>query len=159
MPTGDTLLSFEPTGHFPPTTNYATLSTRNTHPILQFDAATAESAYFSGVLPRFYTGLGITVRICWAATSAVASTCTWQAAFERHDTGTDLDADSFATAVAASAATTSGTAGAPTYTDIAFSNSQIDGLAAGEHFRLKITRNTGGLTGDAELIGVELRET
>ena len=49
------------------------------------------------------------------------------------------------------------------YTEIAFSNAQIDGLLAGEAFRLRVSRDaTNGadtMAGDAELFGIELRET
>lgn len=159
MASGNSLLSFEAAAFFPPLANYATFLTRNTHGILQFDAATAESAYCAGFLPRHYSGGGITARVMWTAATAVSGTVTWQIAIERHDPTTDLDADSFAAAVSSAAATTNAVSGAPTYTDVALTNAQIDGLLAGEHFRLKITRATGGIAGDAELWAVELRET
>ena len=44
MSSGDTLLIFNPLHNEPPASNPATLDTRNQHPILDFDAATNESA-------------------------------------------------------------------------------------------------------------------
>lgn len=163
MASGNTLVVFGPNDNEPPTASYATLDTRNVHPVLDFDAAADESAVFTGVLPRHYAGGGITIKLIWAASSATTGDVVWNTAIERLDTGTDMDADSFATANAATA-TTSGTSGANTYTDVAHtSGAQMDSLAAGEAFRLKVTRNADDaadtMTGDAELVAVEIRET
>jgi hypothetical protein len=163
MASGNTLVVFGPNDNEPPTSNYATLDTRNNHPCLDFDAGTDESAIFTGVLPRHYAGGGITVKIIWSATGATSGDVVWNSAIERLDTGTDMDSDSFATATTATA-TTGGTSGTPAYTDVAHtSGAQMDSLAAGEAFRLKVTRNADDgadtMTGDAELIGVEIRET
>lgn len=166
MASGNTLCIFQALANEPPTSNYATLDTRNAQPCLDFDASTDESAIFSGILPRHYSGGGLTVSILWAATSAITGTCRWNASIERQeDEGQDLDSDGFATAQAAGA-TAPGTSGALQYTDITFTNgAQMDSLAAGERFRLKITRDadgTGGtddMAGDAELFAVEIRES
>lgn len=164
MASGNSLASFDATDNHPPATGYATLDTRNSHPVLDFDAAAVEAAVFSGVLARHYSSGGITARLGWMTTSAITGDVVWNAAFERHDDeGTDLDADSFASAQAATA-TAPGTTGMVQYTDIVFTNGgQIDSVAIGEHFRLKVSRDaTNGsdtMTGDAELLSVELRET
>lgn len=163
MSSGDTLLIFTPHANMPPASNYATFDTRNSHLVLDFDASTAESAIFGAELPRHYAGGGITATYVWAGSTATSGNVVWQGAFERGDTATDIDADSFATANSATGAA-SGTSGAPTYTSIAFtSGAQMDSLAAGESFRFKVTRDAANgsdtMTGDAELIRVELKET
>jgi len=163
MASGDTLVVFTPLHNEAPSANFATLDLRNGHPVLDFDAASDEDAIFTGVLPRNYSGGGITATLIWLATSATTGDVVWNTAIERIDTGTDTDADSFATANAATA-TTSGTSGAPTYTGIAHtSGAQMDSLAAGEAFRLKVTRDANNasdtMTGDAELLAVEIKET
>lgn len=164
MASGDSLVVFTPLANEPPASAFATLDTRNSHPVLDFDAATDESAVFTGVLPRHYGGGGITISLRWAASSATTGDVVWNTQIERlEDEGTDMDADSFAAANAATA-TTAGTSGASQYTDIAHtSGAQMDSLAAGETFRLKVTRdaNNGSdtMTGDAELVAVEIRET
>ena len=165
MASGDTLAVFTPYQNEPPSSSYATLDLRNGHPVLDFDAAADESAIFTGVLPRNYAGGGLTITLIWAATSATTGTCRWATAIERIDTGQDLDSDGFATANT-TGATAPGTSGAPAYTSIAHtSGAQMDSLAAGEAFRLKVTRDADGtsgtddMTGDAELIGVEIKET
>ena len=164
MASGDSLVIFTPKDYEPPAATFATLDLRNQIPVLDYDAATDESAVFGGFLPRHYAGGGITVTLVWMASTATSAVTRWAAAFERHDAGgTDLDADSFA-----AVQTVSGTAVTPTgatiYTSVAFtSGAQMDSLAAGESFRLKVTReasNAGDtMAGDAELLRVELKET
>jgi hypothetical protein len=164
MASGNTLIAANAMGLELPATNPAGRDERNGHRILDFDAAADEVAILAGVLPRHYTAGGITIALYWMAATATSGNVVWDAAVERHAAGTDdLDADSFAAAVAASAAATSGTSGVVTVTSIALTNSQIDGLLAGESFRLRIRRlgtNAGDtMTGDAELLRVEVRET
>lgn len=148
----------------PPSSAYATFDTRNGHLLLEFDAGTAESAVFSGVLPRNYAGGGLTLRIAWLADTAVAGDVVWGASFERHQDETDdLDSDTFA-AERTATATAPGTTGQVQYTDIAFTDgAQIDSLAVGESFRVKIRRVASDagdtMAGDAQLLRVELRET
>lgn len=167
MASGDTLAIFTPQANVPPSADYATFDTRNGHLVLDFDASADESAIFLGVLPRNYAGGGITVRLFWSGTSATSGSVRWDAAIERlNDEGQDTDSDSFAAAQSATA-TAPSTSGQLQYTDIAFTDgAQMDSLAAGEAFRLKITRDadasgggTDDMTGDAELHRIEIRET
>lgn len=166
MATTDTLVTFFPADNEPPSSNYATLDTRNGHPCLDFDAGTDESAIFTGILPSNYAGGGLDVILIWAASSATSGSCRWSTAIERlEDEGTDMDADSFATANTAGA-TAPATSGALQYTTIAHtSGAQMDSLAANEAFRLKVMRDADGtsgtddMTGDAELVAVHIKET
>lgn len=157
-------IAFLPTANEPPTANFATPDTRNGHPILDFDDTSDEDAVFSAVLSPDYSGGGLTVEIYWLATSATSGDTVWNAAIERHeDDALDLDADSFAAAnaVTDTAASASGeiSVATITFTD----GADMDSLAAGESFRLKITRdaNNGSdtMSGDAELLRVVVRET
>lgn len=147
----------------PPAAAYATLDTRNSHAVLDFDAGTDESAVFRGVLPTGYGGGGINVKLIWAATSATAGDVIWNVSIERINAGAmDIDADSFATAVTATAAADS-VSGETTETTLAFSNgAAMDSLAAGEMFRLKVLRDADNgsdtMTGDAELLAVVVTE-
>lgn len=166
MASGDTLLWLHPYGSEPPSANYATQDVRNGHPVLDFDAATDESALWTADLPANYSGGGLTVILKWAATSATSGTCRWDVSIERNDDeGLDIDADSFASAqsVGASAPATSGQW---QYSTVTFtSGAQMDSLAAGELFRIKVTRDADGsggtddMTGDAELGGITIKET
>jgi len=148
---------FTPMDNQPPASNFATLDTRNSVAVLDFDAATDESAIFVGTMPfGVPLGAGIKVRIFWAATSATSGSCIWAAEFER-TTGQDIDSDSFAAATTATTAT-SGTSGVVNTTEI--TSTTLDSIVEGDVFRIKIRRDAdaGGddMTGDAELVAVQL---
>jgi hypothetical protein len=165
MAAGDTLLILGPYHNEPPAANYATLDTRNLHPVLDFDDTTDEAAVFSAVLPRSYAGGGLTVYIHYAMTSAEADDVIWQAAIERIGDGVqDIDADGFAAAQSSGAVTVPGTSGLVDICTVVFTDgAQMDSLAVGEAFRLKINRDADNANddavGDAELVAVEIRET
>lgn len=164
MASGNTLLAFYPADNEPTASAFATPDVRNGHPVLDFDAGTDEDAVFTGVLPRNYGGGGLTVYLHWSASSATSGDVVWNASFERIGEGSqDIDADGFASAQAATA-TAPGTSGNVDIQAITFTDgAQIDSIAVGESFRLKITRdaNNGSdtMTGDAELVAVEIKET
>jgi hypothetical protein len=153
-----TLARFTPRENQPPVTAFATLDTRNSIAVLDFDAATDESAIFSGVIPENANlASGLQIRLAWMATTATSGNCRWGVQIERCTT--DLDADSFDTATEATGAA-NGTSGIATLTSITVT--AIDGLTAGDTFRIKVFRNADDatndtMTGDAELIAVEVR--
>ncbi len=166
MASGDTLLIFTPLHNEPPSSIAATIDLRNQHAVLDFDAAVDEEAVFGGVLPRNYGGGGVTVTLVWMASTATSGNAVWQTAFERHeDDNFDLDADGFAafeTSGAVAAPDVSGEVGydTTTHTD----GGEMDSLAVGESFRFKVRRDaddtsaTDNMTGDAELLRVEIQE-
>ena len=167
MATGNTLCVFTPQQNEPPSANYATLDTRNQHLVLDFDPAADEAANFKAVLPRHYAGGGITVYVHYAMTSATSGTVVWDVSFERIGDGVqDIDSDGFAAIQHSGAVTVPGTSGNVDIASIAFTDGgQIDSVAVGELFRLKVSRDadstnaTDNATGDAELLAVELKET
>ena len=164
MASGDTLLIFHPYNNEPPTTAYATLDTRNQHPCLDFDAAANESAVFSSIMPQCYAGTtGVTVYLHYAMSTATADTVDWDVAWERiGDQQQDLDSDGFAAVQSVDNTTVPGTSGLVDIVSVAFTNgAQMDSVAVGESFRLKVTRDAASddATGDAELYMVEGKET
>ncbi len=164
MATGDTLLIFAPQSGEAVSSNYATFDTRNLHPVLDFDASTNESVVFSGVMPRNYAGTtGVTVYLHYSMTSATSGDVDWDVAWERiGDQALDIDADSFAAVNSVDNTTVPGTSGNVDVVSIAFTDgADMDSVAAGEGFRLKITRDavSDTATGDAELRFIEVKET
>jgi len=164
MASGDTLAVFTPLHNEPPATIFATPDTRNAHLALDFDGSADEEAVFSGILPRNYAGGGLTVYLHVRFTSATSGNAYWQAAFETK-AGLDIDADSFA-AFQGSAGNPNGTSGIETIVPIIFTDgAQIDSLAVGNAFRLKVRRDADGSAGtddvttDAELYEIEIKET
>ena len=166
MATGNPMATFLPGANEPPTAAFATLDTRNVHPVLDFDGATDEEAVWTGVLPSNYGASGLDVNIFCALTSATSGSIRWQAAIERIDTSSlDVDADSFP-AFQSAGGIAPGTTGQVIKVTIAFTEgAQMDSLAAGELFRLKIRRDADGTSGtddittDAEVFAVYVEET
>lgn len=164
MATTNYMAVFTPLNNEPPSANYATIDTRNSVPVLDFDDTTDESAVFGGVLPANYAGGGLTVTLVWMATSATTGDVRWDVQIERHeDDAFDIDADGFA-AVQSATGTTASVSGEQQYTDITFtSGAAMDSLAAGESYRIKVTRDANHvadtMTGDAEALRVIVKET
>lgn len=162
MASGSTLLFWLASAGEPPATNYATFNTFNSRTVLEFDQTTQEAAMFVGIMSRSYSSGGITVALHWA-TSATTGTGGWDVAIERiSDGATDLDADSFASAKVVTAATVPGTAGVAAVGSIAFANgSEMDGVSAGDLFRVRVRRDVANDTAaaDLRLLAIEVRET
>lgn len=143
----------------PPATGYATLDTRNARLVLDFDDTLQESAVFAGVIPQGADlSAGLKVRIAWMATSATSGNARWGVQFERENTDADTGGDSYDAATEANS-TAAGTSGVPAVVEITATS--IDGLTAGDGFRLKVYRDTTDTTNDtmsldAELLWVEV---
>ena len=164
MASEDTLIVFGPYHNEPPAANFATLDTRNLHPVLDFDATTNESAIFSGVMPQSYVGTtGVTVYLHYAMSSAEADTVDWDVAFELiGDQGLDIDGDSFAAVNSVDDTEVPGTTGLVDVVSVAFTDgADMDSVAAGDAFRLIVTRDAASddAAGDAELVAVDIQET
>lgn len=165
MASGDTLIIFGAQNFQQPASAFAYLGMRNAHPVVLFTPTGDKACQFSGLFPRHYTNSGVTVTLIWAASSSIvpAENCRWGVAFERMaENDIDIDADSFATEKTVDAHPLV-TSGALIYTTLVFTNGEIDGIIAGEAFRLQVRRITTSVTsnmsGNAQLAFVELRET
>lgn len=166
MASGDTLAVFFPQNAEPPGSNFATLDIRNGVLVADYDDGTDESLEFAGFMPRHYGGGGITVTVGWMATSATSGTISLDVGFKSvTDDADDLDTKSFA-AVNNANPTTASASGEVDYATITFTDgADMDSIAAGEYFRMIVTRDADGttstddLSGDMELVFVEIRET
>jgi hypothetical protein len=142
----------------PPATAFATLDTRNSIAVLDFDDTTDESAVFVGIIPEAASlGSGLKIRLHWMATTATSGNVVWDVSLERMTT--DLDSDDFGT-IASGTAAANGTSGILTVTEITLTT--IDSVTAGDAFRLKVTRDANNASdtmasSDAELVAVEVR--
>lgn len=145
MASGDLLAYFTGTMGVPPATDAAKpdLSTATPpHVFLKFDAATDWSINFEGVLPPNYDGGGTTSKLEWIGVSATANDVVWTLSWERILIGTlNLDTASFATANTVTD-TAAGTAGLTNTASITHTDgAQMDSVAAGESFRLTLSRD------------------
>ena len=164
MASGDTLCRFFPRNAERPATNYPQNITRNGVEALAFDAATDESCEFAGFMPRHYGGGGLTVTIGWMAATATSGNCIWDLAMKSvSDDADDLDTKAFAAANSVTDAAASAS-GELSYATITFTDgADMDSIAAGEYFRMQLTRDADNgsdtMTGDAQLVFIEIRET
>jgi len=163
----NTILQFFPRDAEFPSTNFATIDTRNNHPCLDFDDTTTETVFFTGFIPQgasFATsGTALTFVLESTAASATSGNIGWNVALERIVAGgIDIDADGFGqpgqgTAQSGSAAVNA-TSGIVTEVSVTFTLAQLPSLlAAGDMIRVRVQRNTsvsGDHAGDAELLGV-----
>jgi hypothetical protein len=145
-----------------PASGYATLDTRNTHPVLDFDDSAFESAYFHGVMPDNYeTDADVVVEVYYAMTSATSGAINFAVRLENM-IGLDIDTDSFAS-YGGFTNTVPSTAGQvkSAIATLTLASTQLDSLTAGDLFRLHVARNgadgSDTATGDAEVLMVEMR--
>ena len=146
--------------HFP-STNYPALMLVNRRPVLAFDAATDETAYWTFVAPQGWTGT-VTAVLSYIMASATSGNIYWQGQLEAVTAGDAVDLDagtSFDTANSGNGAVPA-TAGYMQQISITITNA--DSIAAGDLVRLSINRDADNAsdtaTGDAYLIAVELRD-
>jgi hypothetical protein len=144
-----------------PATNFPQLTISNRRPVLAFDAATDETAYWTGIAPQGITG-AVTVVVTYAMASATTGNIYWQAQLEAITAADATDTDaatSFDTANSGNGAVP-GTAGGIAQISITMTNA--DSIAAADYFRLSLNRDADNAsdtaTGDAYLLAVELRD-
>jgi len=154
MASGNLLCSFTPQQNEPPSTAFATFDTRNGYLVLDFDDTTDESAIFRGVMPDTYAGGGLVVKVLWSATSATTGSISLNVSFMSvTDDADDLDVKTFAAANNVNP-TTANVSGEVDYASITFTDgADMDNVAAGEMFFIKITRDANGTTATDDLSG------
>ena len=150
--------------HFP-STNFPELTQINQRPVLAFDAATDETAYWTDIAPQGITGT-LTLIISYVMASATSGAIGLQAQIEAvtDNDATDLDAvTSFDTVNNSASTTVPATAGYIDQVSITLTNS--DSIAAGDYYRISVNRDADGsaiadtATGDLYLLAIELRDS
>ena len=143
-----------------PSSNFAPLLTVNQRPVLAFDAATNETAYWTLAVPQGITGT-MTVIISLIMASATTGDTDWDVAVEAFSTGDAVDLDagtSFDTTNSTDNTTVPGTAGYMQQITVTLTNN--DSLAAADLIRISLTRDAASdtATGDAYVLGAEFRD-
>lgn len=147
-----------------PASNFPQITHINQRPVLAFDAATDETAYWTDIAPQGLTGT-LTLVITYGMASATSGTVGLQAQIEAVSDGdvTDLDATtSFDTVNNSASTTVPGTAGQIDQISITLTNA--DSLAAADYYRISVNRDANGsaitdsATGDLYLLAIELRD-
>jgi hypothetical protein len=160
----NTILQFFPRDAEFPTTNFATIDTRNNRPCLDFDETTVETVFFTGFIPQgasfAASGTALTFVLLSTAATALTGNIGWLVALERIvQNGIDIDTDDFGAAQPGSAAVIGGAnTGKASQVSVTFTLAQLPaGLAAGDMIRVRVQRDTsvaGDHAGDAELLGL-----
>lgn len=151
-----------PEGAHYPATNFPALLLSNRRPVLAFDAATSETAYWTFVAPQGVTGAWTAV-ISYAMASATTGGVAFDVALEAITSGDALDTDaatSFDTVNGGSDAAVPGTAGYMEQISITLTNA--DSIAAADLVRVSVARDVADAadtaTGDCYLIACEIRD-
>lgn len=137
---GSQRLTFNALTNRPPSANAATLNSRNSRIVLEFSAASTNTAVFSFDPLRTYNGGGLRATLLCTMATGTTGDVVVTGEIERVLIGTDtIDSDSFASAVSTTT-TIPGVNGRYFLITINFTNSQIDGLTSSDFFRLRISR-------------------
>ncbi len=162
MATGDTLAKFSAISAEPALNSSISLRRRNGHFHLRYDGAVNQLAIMGDTLLRAYSGGGLTVNLHVSLITDITGTTDWLVAFENiGDQVTDVDVDSFAPDQLTAGTTVPGTSGLVQIIPVVFTDgAQIDNIAVGGYYRLRITRDAVNdtATGFAELYRIEIVE-
>lgn len=164
MASGDTLFVLTPMSNEPPDSSAATFDTRGGVALLDFAAGIDENAEWGLIMPANYGTGGLTITIWFAASSGTTGNAIWRIAIEKiTDDGISLEALSYANTQDSAQTPPSGTSGNIVDASITFTNAQIDGVTAGDNFRLRLIRvgssASDTVTGDLEFVSMEVAET
>ena len=151
---------FTPESAHYPSSNFAQFTAINQRPILAYDAATNQTAYWTAVAPQGFTGT-MTAIVSYIMASATSGDVDIDIAIEAISDGdaVDLDAStSFDTANSTDNTTVPGTAGYMDQISVTLTNQ--DSIAAGDYFRLSLVRDASSDTaaGDMYVLAIELRD-
>ena len=144
---------------------FASLDENNDQLVANFDDSTEERLLFGPFFrPRKYEGNGWTLRLMWTTATGNSGNVVWGAEARRlqdDDASNDLagtyDTQRTVTGDAPSAA------GEVVYDEIDLGDADLDGVLEGEAVQIRISREAANgsdtLTGDAQLIAIEIYET
>ena len=151
----------DPLGAHFPASNAPALTVVNRRPVLAFDAATDETAYWTFVAPHGWTGT-VTLVLSYIMASATSGAVYWQAQLEAVTAGDAVDLDSATSFDTANSGNGTVPATAGYMQQISITMTNADSIAAGDLVRLSVNRDadhaSDTATGDAYLLSVELRD-
>ena len=145
---------------------FATLDTRNSIPLLDFDDTANEVAiFFVPTMPRSYAGGGVTVSI-WVLTTTATGDMSFKGFFKSVTDDVDnLDTKTFAAPQENTTIDAPSASGEAKLFTIPFTDgAQMDSVAAGEPFFFMLMRDAqdgtnDDMSGDAEFLAGEIKET
>lgn len=158
MASGDTLAVLTWHNAAFPASSAAGITRRNGHLTIAFDDSTDEVVDFEVVLPQHFSTTLLLFTFVWLAATATSGNVVWQIEQERHeDDADDLDSDNFAS-TSQGPFTTASVSGEPQYSSLNHAGTGVAGESA--RFRLRRDADAGGdtMSGDAQLIRMEIKQ-
>jgi uncharacterized cupin superfamily protein len=161
---GNQLDSFGPNDAiFIDSPNIPELSSRNSHPTLDYDDTTDEAAVWERVVSKDYSGGNVIFDVdCVAATATTGNAVIGIEVERLNAGGHDIDTDSWATQKLSSATAVPGTSGVIFRITVTLSNSEADSIAAGDgvRYRVQAKPTDGGwsMSGDLQVLKVNVRQ-
>lgn len=132
-------------------------TTRNNRPVVELNAG--DEVYFSAFMPEEYDGYGFRNRVAWvSASDQTTGSCQLRVAFERMQEGIEsVDLDNFATDQTLDDLIPDGNK--LVISEKYFDDTEIDQIAAGDPFRIRVKRIASGdtMTGACQVYLVELK--
>lgn len=115
--------------------------------------------HMDGFMPQAYDGASVQFKIFFASPTTASGNVKWDLQVERlANNGTAITADSFDVVTSTTKGVGTPTVASLAYGIITVTSGNMDGVVAGEYFRLKLIRDTTDaadtLTGDAVVLGV-----
>lgn len=146
--------------HFP-TANFPALTVVNARPVLAFDAATQETAYWTFIAPQGLSG-ALSVVVHLFGNAAGTDPTYWEAALEAITPGDSMNLDS----ATSFDTVNTGNVAMPTtqghQTSVSITLTNADSIAAGDYVRLSLARDADNgsdtFAADAYVTAVEIRE-
>lgn len=132
------------------------------HDVVEFENGVSDYVTIYGVMPVEYEGGNVDVTIYWASWTTTSGNVRWQVEPERlAEGGNSTTTTSFGTPRAIDDAV-QGTIGDISYATISFTPAEFDNIAAGESYRIRLTRlgahANDTMTGTAVAFGVTIDE-
>lgn len=162
MASGDSVCSFQALNNLPPSSGYAAfVGWTNGDLILDFNTS-GDAAIFRGLLPRNYSGNGLTAYLHWTLATTSTGTVGWTLAFERsNDANHKIGTNGFATCQIVASVSATATCYQLITSSLAMANGgALDNMVVGDFFRIKIAAaSSDGYTANRRLVAVELKET
>ena len=161
MASGDSLLQLNSTDAQQRLTTDATHGVVNDQATLDFSSSATDTARFRATMPQHYAGTTGVTCILHMSTVATTGDVDWDMEWENQD-GQVVTSDSFAAANSTNNTSVPGTASTEFTVTITFTDgADMDSVAAGDMFRIRVTRDgvSDTAAADVRLHMIEIQET
>lgn len=144
-----------------PASAYPALMTVNARPVLAFDAATQETAYWTFAVPAGWTGTGTAV-LSLIGNAAGTNSTYWEVAVEAVTSADAVDLDSATSFDTVNTGNVAMPATQGHMVQVSVTLTNADSLASADYIRISVARDADNVSdnfaADAYLLAVEIRD-